>query len=129
MKKLLVIAASLASIVLVLFSSCELPTTSFDENLLIGKWTRPSTLTDGQDCYRYNADYTGATWDTGDDVSEAEGQPFTWSVESATMTHIHIMEMGEKTPIPKTYTLLTLNDSTLSYKDDFGVSFTFIKVK
>ncbi len=128
MKKLVVIAASLASIVLILFSSCETPIT-FDETLLIGQWNRPSTLTDGQDCYRYNADYTGATWDTGDDVSEAEGQPFTWSVESATMTHIHIMEMGEKTPIPKTYTLLTLNDSTLSYKDDYGVSFTFIKVK
>ena len=126
MKKLVVIAASLASIVLILFSSCETPIT-FDETLLIGKWTRPSTLTDGQDCYRYNADYTGATWDTGDDVSEAEGQPFTWSVESATMTHIHIMENGGK--IPKTYTLLTLNDSTLSYRDEFGNSFTFIKTK
>ena len=126
MKKLVVIAASLASIVLILFSSCETPVT-FDETLLNGKWTRPSTLTDGQDCYRYNADYTGATWDTGEDVSEAEGQLFTWSVESATMTHIHIMKMGGK--IPKTYTLLTLNDSTLSYKDDYGVSFTFIKVK
>lgn len=127
MKKLLVIAASLASIVLVLFSSCELPTTSFDENLLIGKWTRPSTLTNGQDCYRYNADYTGAAWDTGDVSGEEQAQPFTWSLQGATMTQIHNGEMGEK--VPKTYTLLTLNDSTLSYKDDFGVSFTFIKVK
>ena len=126
MKKLVVIAASLASIVLILFSSCETPVT-FDETLLIGKWTRPSTLSDGQDCYRYNADYTGVTWDTGEDVSEAEGQLFTWSVESATMTHIHIMKMGGK--IPKTYTLLTLNDSTLSYRDEYGVSATFIKVK
>ena len=45
MKKLVVIAASLASIVLILFSSCETPVT-FDETLLIGKWTRPSTLND-----------------------------------------------------------------------------------
>ena len=125
MKKLVVIAASLASIVLILFSSCETPVT-FDETLLIGKWERPSS-NNGLECYRYDANYNGVTWDTGEDVSEAEGQPFTWSVESATMTHIHIMEMGGK--IPKTYTLLTLNDSTLSYKDDFGVSFTFIKVK
>ncbi|MDD3479093.1 MAG: hypothetical protein PHI42_01720 [Paludibacteraceae bacterium] len=124
MKKLVVIAASLASIVLILFSSCETPVT-FDETLLIGKWERPSN--NGLECYRYDANYNGVTWDTGEDVSEAEGQPFTWSVESATMTHIHIMEMGGK--IPKTYTLLTLNDSTLSYKDVFGVSFTFIKVK
>ena len=127
MKKLLVIAASLASIVLVLFSSCELPTTSFDENLLIGKWTRPSTLTDGQDCYRYKADYTGATWDTGDVAGEEEAQPFTWSLEGATLTQVHQGKMGQK--VPKVYTLTTLNDSTLSYKDDYGVSATFIKVK
>ena len=125
MKKLVVIAASLASIVLILFSSCETPVT-FDETLLIGKWERPSS-NNGLECYRYDANYNGVTWDTGEDVSEAEGQPFTWSVESATMTHIHIMENGGK--IPKTYTLLTLNDFTLSYRDEYGVSATFIKVK
>ena len=127
MKKLVVIAASLASIVLILFSSCELPTTSFDETLLIGKWTRPSTLSEGQDCYRYKADYTGATWDTGEVAGEEESQPFTWSLEGATLTQVHQGEMGQK--VPKVYTLTTLNDSTLSYKDDYGVSFTFIKVK
>ena len=124
MKKLLFLTACLASFVIISFSSCELPA-SFNEDFLIGKWERPSN--NGLECYRYDADYTGATWDTGEDVSEAEGQPFTWSVESATMTHIHIMEMGGK--IPKTYTLLTLNDSTLSYRDEYGISFTFIKTK
>ena len=127
MKKLVVIAASLASIVLILFSSCELPTTSFDETLLIGKWTRPSTLSDGQDCYRYNADYTGAAWDTGDVAGEEEAQPFTWTLEGAVLTQLHQGEMGQV--VPKVYTLTTLNDSTLSYKDDYGVSATFIKVK
>ncbi len=126
MKKLVVIAASLASIVLILFSSCETPVT-FDETLLIGKWTRPSTLTDGQDCYRYNADYTGATWDTGEVAVEEEAQPFTWSLEGAVLTQVHQGEMGQV--VPKVYTLTTLNDSTLSYKDDYGVSATFIKVK
>ena len=127
MKKLVVIAASLASIVLILFSSCELPTTSFDETLLIGKWTRPSTLSDGQDCYRYKADYTGATWDTGDVAGEEDAQPFTWSLEGAVLTQVHQGKMGQV--VPKVYTLTTLNDSTLSYKDDYGVSATFIKVK
>ena len=126
MKKLVVIAASLASIVLILFSSCETPVT-FDETLLIGKWTRPSTLTDGQDCYRYNADYTGATWDTGEVAVEEEAQPFTWSLEGAVLTQVHQGKMGQV--VPKVYTLTTLNDSTLSYKDDYGVSATFIKVK
>lgn len=126
MKKLVVIAASLASIVLILFSSCETPVT-FDETLLIGKWTRPSTLSDGQDCYRYKADYTGAAWDTGEVAGEEEAQPFTWSLEGATLTQVHQGEMGQV--VPKAYTLTTLNDSTLSYKDDYGVSATFIKVK
>ena len=126
MKKLVVIAASLASIILILFSSCETPV-PFDDTLLIGKWTRPSTLTDGQDCYRYNADYTGATWDTGEVAVEEEAQPFTWSLEGAVLTQVHQGEMGQV--VPKAYTLTTLNDSTLSYKDDYGVSATFIKVK
>ena len=126
MKKLVVIAASLASIVLILFSSCETPVT-FDETLLIGKWTRPSTLSDGQDCYRYNADYTGAAWDTGEVAGEEEAQTFTWSLEGAVLTQVHQGEMGQV--VPKVYTLTTLNDSTLSYKDDYGVSATFIKVK
>ena len=126
MKKLVVIAASLASIVLILFSSCETPIT-FDETLLIGQWNRPSTLTDGQDCYRYKADYTGATWDTGEVAGEEEAQPFTWTLEGAVLTQLHQGEMGQV--VPKVYTLTTLNDSTLSYKDDYGVSATFIKVK
>ena len=126
MKKLVVIAASLASIVLILFSSCETPVT-FDETLLIGKWTRPSMSSDGQDCYRYNADYTGAAWDTGEVAGEEEAQPFTWSLEGAVLTQVHQGEMGQV--VPKAYTLTTLNDSTLSYKDDYGVSATFIKVK
>ena len=126
MKKLVFLAVCLASFVIILFSACELPVTSFDETLLIGKWQRPSTLTDGEDCYLYEVDYTGATWDTGDGL-ESDAQPFTWSVEGATMTHIHLGELGEK--VPKVYTLVTLNDSTLSYKDNYGVSFIFVKVK
>ena len=126
MKKLVVIAASLVSIVLILFSSCETPVT-FDETLLIGQWNRPSTLTDGQDCYRYKADYTGATWDTGEVDGEEDAQPFTWTLEGAVLTQVHQGEMGQV--VPKAYTLTTLNDSTLSYKDDYGVSATFIKVK
>ncbi|HPW90021.1 MAG TPA: hypothetical protein PLJ40_01205 [Paludibacteraceae bacterium] len=59
--------------------------------------------------------------------AKEEAQPFTWSLEGATLTQIHQGEMGQK--VPKVYTLKTLNDSTLSYRDDYGVSFTFIKVK
>lgn len=126
MKKLLFLTACLASFVIISFSSCELPA-SFNEDFLIGKWTRPSTLNDdGQDCYRYNADYTGAAWDTGDVAGEEEAQPFTWSLEGAILTQVHQGKMGQV--VPKVYTLTTLNDSTLSYRDEYGSS-TFIKTK
>lgn len=128
MKKLVFLTACLASFVIISFSSCELPA-SFNEDFLIGKWTRPSTLenNDGQDCYRYNADYTGAAWDTGEVAGEEKAQPFTWTLEGAVLTQLHQGEMGQV--VPKVYTLTTLNDSILSYKDDYGVSATFIKVK
>lgn len=126
MKKIVYLIVLLTSFVIILFSSCT-PTTSFNEDFLIGKWERPSTLTNGKDYYRYDANYSGATWDTGDDVSEAEAQPFTWSLEGATLTQIYEGEMGQK--VPKTYTLVTLNDSTLSYRDNYGVSATFIKIQ
>ena len=127
MKKIVYLIVFLTSFVIILFSSCELPTTSFNEDFLIGKWERPSIKTDGKDCYRYDANYAGVAWDTGDDVSEAEAQPFSWSVEGATLTQIHEGEMGQA--VPKVYTLLTLNDSTLRYRDDYGNSSTFIKIK
>ena len=76
MKKLWLIAACVSCAVVLLFSSCDFPQISFDENYLIGKWTRPSTLSDGQDCYRYNADYTGATWDTGEVAGERGSTTF-----------------------------------------------------
>ncbi len=127
MKKTLFLGLCFLSLVVVFFSSCELSSPSFDEDFLIGKWQRSSTLTDGYDCYRYNVDYTGATWDTGDGLTEVDAQPFTWSVEGATMTHVHNGEMGQK--VPKVYTLKTLNDSTLSYTDSYGTSYSFVKVK
>lgn len=124
MKKLLFLTACLASFVIISFSSCELPA-SFNEDFLIGKWERPSS-NNGLQCYRYDANYNGVTWDTGEDVSEAEAQPFTWSLEGAILTQVHQGEMGQV--VPKVYTLTTLNDSTLSYRNEYGSS-TFIKTK
>lgn len=91
----------------------------FDKNLLPGTWVS-GTLHE-----HYNANSTGYTWDTADDVSESEAQPFTWTLEGATLTQIHHMIMGGN--IPKTYTVTQLNATTLSYHDDYGKSYTFTK--
>ena len=100
--------------------SCETEEESFDETLLIGKW-QSGTL-----YYKYIDDGSGATWDTGDDVTEEEAQEFTWTLEQSELTHIHIMEMGGV--VPKVYTVTELTSTTLKYKDDFGKSYSFTKI-
>ncbi len=100
--------------------SCAKEEPSFDEQLLIGKW-RSGTL-----FYRYDSDGKGATWDTGDDVSEDEAQEFTWTLVRSDLTHIHIMELGGR--VPKYYTVTELTATTLKYRDEFGKTFSFVKV-
>ena len=105
-----------------IFVSCK-PEPSFDGDLLIGKWVS------GTEYYRYDNDGTGATWDTSDDVSESEAQPFTWEFDPNTndLTLIHQMEMGGQ--IPKSYTVTALNDSILKYKDRYSQTFTYNRVR
>ncbi len=94
--------------------------TTYDQTLLYGKW-KSGTL-----YYKYLSGGTGKTWDTGDDVTEAEAQSFTWSLVQSELTHIHIMQMG--TTVPKVYTVTELTATTLKYKDSFNVSHSFTKV-
>ncbi len=92
---------------------------AFDESLLIGYW-QSETLHE-----YYNIDGTGYTWDTADDVTEEEAQPFTWSLNGKTLTQNHQMEMGGI--VPKSYTVTTLDASTLAYHDYYGTSYVFHK--
>ncbi|MBK9389304.1 MAG: hypothetical protein IPN68_03600 [Bacteroidetes bacterium] len=93
---------------------------SFDQSLLIGKW-KSGTL-----YYKYLSGGTGGTWDTADDVTEAEAQAFTWTLVKSDLTHVHIMEIGGS--VPKVYTVTELTATSLKYHDDFGVNFSFTKV-
>ncbi len=103
-----------------LIVSCAKEEPSFDEQLLIGKWRS------GTEFYRYDSDGTGATWDTSDDVSEDEAQEFTWTLVRSDLTHIHIMELGGR--VPKYYTVTELTATTLKYRDEFGKTFSYMKV-
>jgi hypothetical protein len=100
--------------------SCEPEQQSFDESLLVGKW-QSGTL-----YYKYLADGTGGTWDTADNVTEAEAQAFTWTLVKSELTHIHVLESGGS--VPKVYTVTELTSTTLKYHDDFGVNWSFTKV-
>jgi hypothetical protein len=119
MKKTLQYLIMLA--VVTLFAvSCTEEDTTYDQTLLTGKW-KSGTL-----FYKYLADGTGGTWDTADDVTEAEAQAFTWTLVNDLMTHIHVLEMGGN--VPKIYTVTELTATSLKYEDDFGVTFSFTKV-
>lgn len=118
MKRLLLVILSLVLVIL-FTTSCEKENTNFETSLIIGKW-KSGTLFE-----RYDFDSTGATWDTADDVTEAEAQPFTWTIEIDQLEQIHIIENGGK--VPKVYTITTLSESTLVYEDDFGSIKTFSK--
>ena len=111
---------SMCTVLCVLAVSCEQLPVTFDESLLIGKW-QSGTL-----YYKYLADGTGGTWDTADDVTEAEAQAFTWTLVNDVLTQNHILEIGGT--VPKVYTVTELTETTLKYHDDFGVEWTFTKV-
>ena len=113
--KLILIAILAVSAIIVSMSSCSPdPDVELDKTLLYGKWQETNSL----NFEVYKADGTGHTWDEADDVTEAEAQPFTWTLEDGILTHIHIMEMGAD--IPKVYTVTKLTATELSYEDDFG---------
>jgi len=119
MKKTLRFLTMMMVLTLIAVSCEELPK-SFDQNLLTGKW-KSGTL-----FYKYLSNGTGGTWDTADDVTEAEAQAFTWTLVNDLLTQIHILQMGGS--VPKIYTVTELTETSLKYKDDFGKSFSFTKV-
>lgn len=125
MKKLFPLIIALAGMLMMVSCSKD-GGASFDETFLYGKW-QSSTL-----FYKYASDHTGVTWDEADDVTEAEGKQFTWSLENAEFTHIYVTEVradGTRASVPKVYTVTTLTDTDLVYEDDFGKVFSFKKVK
>ena len=113
--------------------SCSEKSSDFDESLLIGKWERPSPFSDeesfGYEYYRYDIGGIGASWDTTDDVTEAEAQEFKWTLIKSDLTLTHKIETTDQYGIPKVYTVIKLTTTELVYKDDFGITYEFTKVE
>lgn len=105
--------------------SCEPEELIIDEGLLIGKWQ--SQEGSKSEYYRYDADYTGARWNTAEDISEEEAQRFEWTLVKDDLTHYHLMTTGGN-KVPKFYKVTELSATTLKYKDDFNKEFNYVKV-
>ncbi len=105
--------------------------TGFDEALLYGTWQEGTVFeryyADSVDFVLPNHDTiqaNGATWDASE-VEEDEAQAFNWTLNNATLTHVH---KGTFVVIPKVYTITALTSSTLTYKDDYGKTHYYSKV-
>lgn len=91
----------------------------FDPSTLVGHWQ------EGTVHEKYFDNGTGYTWDTDDDVSEEEAQPFEWTLEGDQLIQEHIMSSG--TIVPRMLTITQLNEFQLVYRDTGGVTHTFIR--
>jgi hypothetical protein len=111
---------TMLTVITLLAVSCTKTDTTYDQSLLTGKWQSGTLF------YKYAADGTGGTWDTSDNVTEAEAQAFTWTLEKDLLTQIHVLQIGGS--VPKVYTLTELTSTSLKYHDSFGVSSAFTKV-
>ncbi len=120
MKKIKFLSAVALCAAMCLLNSC-MPEEKFDEVLLINKWQS------GTEFEVYQENHEGYSWNTADDVTEAEAQRFTWSLKSSTLTKIEIMEITGEGTIPKTYTIIELSETTLVYEDEYGNRKSFTK--
>ena len=95
--------------------------TDIDTNQIYGKWR------DGTVYERYDSGGTGATWDTSDDVTEEEAQPFSWTLNGTRLLQEHqLVEMGAV--LPKVYTVTKLDPNNFNYVDDYGFGHNFVRV-
>ena len=63
-----------------------------------------------------------------DDVTEAEAQEFKWTLIKSDLTLTHKIETTDEYGVPKVYTIVELTTRMLTYKDDFGNTYSFSKV-
>jgi len=154
MKKILVFAAVLA--VVAGFVSCQ-KSPSFAKEDLVGRWQAPSgdtlqfivfqadAVPDSDGEYRYGYEWDMKDHEGWDDtkgtyedflmtpISERGAYHgngwFKWKLESnGDLTLVNFMNNGGA-DIPKTYTVTVLTGTALTYKDDFGTTHQFTKVK
>lgn len=93
--------------------------TIYSPSLMVGEWQR-ETLHE-----LYYADGSGRSWDTKDDVSREEAQPFRWTMDSNLLLMEIPMEMGGI--LYRQYVVTFVDDETLVYRDRFDRSFMWDK--
>lgn len=92
----------------------------YSPTLLTGIWKKGSLQ------QQYRADGTGLRWDESDDVTHAEAQGFSWTMDSNCLTLYFTMTLGGI--VPKEYVVTYADEESLVYKDAYGTSYMWDKV-
>jgi len=121
-----------------MFTSCEKDeNVSFDQTLLVGKWKSITvkSVAYTTEYYKFLSNHSGTTWDTADDVTEAEGQALTWALDGdeLALTHLQTVRksMGRvfRRDIAKYYRVTELTATSLKFTDEVdGKTYSYTKV-
>ncbi len=120
-----------------MLSACSLfNKPSYEASDLVGDWAASSMIEGAADScrliYHFEADKSGYTYDEGDTsweqfVSQGDDNgKFTWELEGDKLTTIDLMAISEAVA-PNVFTITTLTETTLVWKDARGRTITFTK--
>ena len=84
-----------------------------NKEMLVGLWQK-----EGHVFYRFDADGTGHTWDTDDDLSEEEATPFSWEAYDNAIMMTHKLRI--RGIVPRYYELDRLNAFDLRFHDTYS---------
>ena len=84
----------------------------YSPSLLVGEWLR------GTEHEVFREDHTGLLWETSDDITREEAQPFTWSLDSNVLLLVFRLERGAV--VPKMYVVTYADEESLAYSDAYG---------
>jgi len=126
MKKTRILLLLSVMLLPLLFSSCggEETHINVDESQLYGLWVKSNS----QEYWRYRSDGTGVTWDESEDITEEESNlTYRWTLQTDRLTHVFSGAQGNQA-VPKVYTITEITASTMKWKDDYSMEYTFTKI-
>lgn len=92
----------------------------YNPALLVGEWRC------GNKYEEYLADNNGLYWDTDDDVCRKEAPHFQWTMDDNLLKLTYKMAVNGF--VTRYFVVTYVDDETLVYRDDYGVSYMWDKV-
>lgn len=88
----------------------------FNRMWVLGLWIKENS----HQYFRFYANGDGGTWDTDDDITEEEAQPFTWEVSGHTLLLVFHDAMGQMA-VPREYYLHYQTQDMMLLSDEYGI--------